>query len=130
MTTNGTLINNEIEEFIIKNHINVQISIDGDKQTHDENRYYSNKLGSFETVLEKTKFLRKKKLLDARGTVTTKQPDLVYLYNFLRSINFKNIALSPAFNLVNIEEYNILADAYIELYLEWEKLIKEKNMKK
>lgn len=50
MTTNGTLINNEIEEFIIKNHISIQISIDGDKKTHDANRYYNGKLGSYETV--------------------------------------------------------------------------------
>lgn len=127
MTSNGTLLNDEIEEFIIKNHIKLQISIDGDKETHDLNRYYSGKIGSHDTVLKKTKSLREKGLLDARGTVTTSKLDLIHTYDYLRSIGFDKIALSPAFNLLEVEEYDRLADAFIAFYLEFEKRIKEKK---
>ena len=127
MTSNGTLINDEIEKFILQNRINVQISIDGDKETHDANRYYSGKIGSFDNVLKKTKSLREKGLLDARGTITTKELDLVHTYDFLTSIGFKNIALSPAFNLLLDNEYDKVADAFIKFYRNFEDRIKEKK---
>lgn len=129
MTSNGTLINNEIEEFIIKNNINLQISIDGDKKIHDYNRYYNKKIGSYETVLKRTKSLREKGLLDARATITTKELNLVYIYNFLNSIGFNQVALSPAFNLFTVKDYDIMADAFIKFYLNFEKYIKEKKYK-
>lgn len=129
MTSNGTLINKEIEDFIIENKINVQISIDGDKDTHDSNRYFSGKVGSFDTVLEKTRFLREKRLLNARGTITSKQLDLLHTYNFLNSIGFNRVALSPAFNLLSDDQYDAVADAHINLYSNCEKRIKEKKFK-
>lgn len=127
MTSNGTLLNKEIEEFIIKHKITLQISIDGDRDTHDSNRYFSGKIGSFDTVLEKTKFLREKGLLNARGTITTKELDLVYTYDFLNSIGFNRVALSPAFNLLTDKEFDQMADAHIKLYSNFEKRIKEKR---
>ncbi len=127
MTSNGTLINKEIEEFIINNNIKLQISIDGDKKTHDSNRYYSDKSGSYETVLKNTKSLMEKGLLGARGTITTKELDLVHTYDFLHSIGFNEIALAPAFNLLTDKEYDMMADAYIDFYLNFEKRIKEKK---
>lgn len=127
MTSNGTVINDEIEEFIIKNNIKLQISVDGDKKTHDANRYYSGKIGSHDILLKKTKSFREKGLLDARGTITTKELDLVHTYDYLRSVGFDNIALSPAFNLLTVEEYDIMADAFVDFYLNFEKRIKEKK---
>ncbi len=127
MTTNGTLINDEIEKFLIKNQIKTQISIDGDRKTHDANRYFSGKQGSYETVLKKTKSLRESGFLDARGTITTKELDLVYLYDFLHSIGFNKVILAPALNLFNFEEYDILTDAYINFYLNCENHIKQKK---
>ncbi|WGX77866.1 radical SAM protein (plasmid) [Paraclostridium bifermentans] len=127
MTSNGTLLNDEIEEFIIKNNIKLQISIDGDKKTHDLNRYYSNKVGSHDTVLKKTKALRDKGLLDARATITTNELDLVHTYDYLCSLGFDRISLSPAFNLLTVEDYDKLADAYIDFYLNFEKRIKDRK---
>jgi uncharacterized protein len=127
MTTNGTLINEEIEKFIIENQIKTQISIDGDQKTHDANRYFSGKLGSYETVLKKTQSLRKKGLLDARGTITPKELNLVHIYDFLHSIGFRNVALAPAVNLFEANEYSALADSYSQFYLHCEELIKEKK---
>jgi uncharacterized protein len=127
MTTNGTLINEEIEEFIVANRIKTQISIDGDQKTHDSNRYFPGKRGSYEAVLKKTQGLREKGLLDARGTVTPQEINLTYLYDFLHSLGFHSVILSPAFNLFDAEQYGILADAYSQFYLHSEKLIKEKR---
>lgn len=127
MTTNGTLINSEIENFIIENNIKTQISIDGGKETQDANRYYSGKIGSHDTVIKKTNFLRKKGLLDARATITMKELNLVHIYDYLQSIGFRQITMSPAFNLFSAGEYDMLADAYIHFYLNFENRIKEKK---
>lgn len=55
LTTNGTLIDDKFIEFCKKNNISVGISIDGNKFTHNLNRYDYNHKGSFEQVLENSK---------------------------------------------------------------------------
>ncbi|AEY67466.1 radical SAM protein [Clostridium sp. BNL1100] len=130
MTTNGTKINEEISKYIVENSIRLQISIDGDRATHDTNRYYSDKTGSHHNVIKNTEYLRNLGLLDARATVTGKNMDLVSTYNYLKSIGFKGVTLSPAFNLLSDGEYDLLADAYRELYLYFEKFIKNREFDK
>lgn len=130
MTTNGTLINKEIEDFIIENKIQVQISIDGDEKTHDANRYFADKSGCHATVLEHTAKIRKLGLADARATVTGQNLDLISIYEYLKELGFRKVALSPAFNLLADEEYEALADAYIQFYLDLEKAIKNKDYRK
>ena len=58
MTTNGTLITEEIEKFLIDNQISVQVSIDGDKETQNANRFYANKKGCYDTVIKNTASMR------------------------------------------------------------------------
>lgn len=127
MTTNGTMISEKIQDFIIKNRIRVQISIDGDKNIHDTNRYYSKNIGSHDIVLEKTKKLREKKLIDARATITPKELNITYIYDYLNSLGFDQITLSPAFNLFEYNEYESIANAYINFYKEFEMRIKNKK---
>ncbi|MEF9959806.1 MAG: radical SAM protein [Niameybacter sp.] len=59
MTTNGTLINDKIEEYIRENNIFVQISIDGRKEVNDINRFNSSGEGIFDKVIARTHNLRK-----------------------------------------------------------------------
>ena len=48
LTTNGTLLNEEIIDFIVENNIYVAVSLDGSMFNHDRNRVYSNNKGSYE----------------------------------------------------------------------------------
>lgn len=52
MTTNATLLNDEISDFLTLNDFNMVISIDGPKELHDENRVFPNGNGSFNKVIE------------------------------------------------------------------------------
>ena len=52
ITTNGTIMNEKIINFLIDNQINVAISFDGNKEQHDRNRVFSNKRGSFEVIFK------------------------------------------------------------------------------
>jgi len=53
LTTNGTVMNWEIAQFLLDNFQNgVSLSVDGNESTHDSNRVYIDGKGSFKTVME------------------------------------------------------------------------------
>jgi uncharacterized protein len=128
MTTNGTLITKEIEKFLIENRINIQISIDGDKKTHDSNRYFKYRAGSYDKVIEKTKSMREKKLLTARATITDEGLDILKTFYHLDSLGFRGIAIAPANNLLSKKSYEILLDNQIKYIREFERLVKKERL--
>lgn len=116
MTTNGTLINSEIEEFIIKNRIGVQISLDGDRDTQNKNRFDISGRGSYDEVIEKTKRLRELGRLGVRATLTPYNTNIVKIYEHLESLKFRQIIISPAFNLLSESDYKQITNSYIEWF--------------
>ncbi|WP_195948291.1 radical SAM/SPASM domain-containing protein [Paraclostridium bifermentans] len=56
-TTNATIMNDEILDFIINNISNITISIDGAKSTHDYNRITKNGNATHDSVLKNSKKL-------------------------------------------------------------------------
>ncbi len=51
MTTNGTLLTDEIIKFMKDNEVSLLISMDGPKEIHDKNRVFSNGMGSFDKIM-------------------------------------------------------------------------------
>lgn len=51
LITNGSLLNDEIIDWIDKNNINLGISIDGDQELHDKQRRLKNNNGSYEEII-------------------------------------------------------------------------------
>lgn len=127
MTTNGTLLNDEVENYLIENHVSVQISIDGAKEEHDRNRFNAKGRGSYDTIIENTGSMRRKYLLNARATVTKDNMDLIKIFEHLKSLNFKNIPISFAQNLMDNQDYEKLTSKNTELILYFENLIKEQR---
>lgn len=60
ITTNGTLLNREIADFMDAHRFTVYFSIDGDKEHHDELRKYVNGKGSYGDVEQNLAYLRSK----------------------------------------------------------------------
>ena len=56
--TNGTLLNEEWVNFLIKNKFGIGISLDGQKIMHDSNRIFKNGTGSFDNVLKNINLLK------------------------------------------------------------------------
>jgi uncharacterized protein len=52
ITTNGTLINDEMASFFKKRNITIALSVDGAAEIHDSNRVFPNGKGTFTHVLE------------------------------------------------------------------------------
>lgn len=121
MTTNGTLLNQEVEEFFDTYNIHAMISIDGDKETHDKNRFFADKTGSYDVVINRTEKLRHEGKLSARATVNGKQ-NLVYTFEHLYNLGFKSIAMSPAYNTFSEEDYDTFLQNqinYVEQFLKY-----------
>ena len=57
LTTNGTLLTDEIIEFLCSNHFSVLFSIDGPASVHDRNRKKSNGSGSYQEAVTNLKKL-------------------------------------------------------------------------
>ena len=60
MTTNGTLLNDEIIDFIAQNSFSLIISLDGPKSRHDANRIFKNGSGTFDTVIANIQKIKSK----------------------------------------------------------------------
>lgn len=52
LTTNGTLLDNEISDFLVENNVYIGVSLDGNKINHDRNRVYSDGKGSFDLIMK------------------------------------------------------------------------------
>lgn len=59
IVTNGTLITEEIADFLSRNAFDVNLSIDGNKKAHDCFRLYKNGTSTYEDVIEGYKNLKK-----------------------------------------------------------------------
>ena len=57
MTTNGTLLNDKVMDFLVNNKFSIGISLDGPKETHNKNRCFENGDGSFDIVMNNIKKL-------------------------------------------------------------------------
>jgi uncharacterized protein len=58
ITTNGTLISDEVADFFAENDFILNISLDGSKEEHDINRKFANGEGSFDTIIANIKKMR------------------------------------------------------------------------
>nr|WP_237076397.1 MULTISPECIES: radical SAM protein [unclassified Neglectibacter] len=58
MTTNGTLLTEDVVTFLIEKHFNIIISLDGPKDQHDKYRRFVSGKGSFDVVMENMQRIR------------------------------------------------------------------------
>ena len=58
LTTNGTLLTDEIVDWCVTNKVSLMISLDGSKEDHDANRKFVSGKGSFDTIIRNVKKIR------------------------------------------------------------------------
>ncbi|WP_328801493.1 radical SAM protein [Paenibacillus sp. LX16] len=127
MTTNGTLISKEIENFLLDHHISIQISLDGDQMTHDFNRYYQNRKGTYEIILNRTESLRKKGVITARATISPVQLDITHTLTHLMGIGIRHVAMYPAVEMLSEEDFEKYAQEFTKLVVHFESLLQAKK---
>ena len=77
LTTNGTLLTDDVLHFLVEHQFCILISIDGDKQSHDQNRIFRETgAGSFDVIEQNiNRFIELYPKYDKRGIITTLTAD-------------------------------------------------------
>lgn len=127
ITTNGVLLNDEIEEFINENMDNVVLSIDGRKEINDEMRPTTNGKGSYDIIVPKFKELidkRGDKDYFIRGTFTNENLDFSEDLKDFYSQGFKKTSIEPVVTDER-ESYAIREEHLDKILNEYEKMSKD-----
>ncbi len=129
MTTNGTILTDEIYNFIKENRISVMISIDGEKDIQNKHRCYCDGRGSFDDVKKNIERFKEARggHLTARATVCSTDIRFKKIREDLLAMGFTNVITSIVDTDENsplfiggvytervLEQYEILADDYVE----------------
>ena len=98
VTTNGGLLNDEIQEFINKEMDNVVLSLDGRKEVNDRMRPFRNGKGSYDLIVPKFQKLaesRDQERYYVRGTFTRNNLDFSEDILHFADLGFKQMSIEP-----------------------------------
>ena len=101
ITTNGTLLNQSIVDFLQKNNFDIMISIDGNKATHDFYRKFYSGKGSYEKVIKGISLFENKNSLNARITINNNNPQIHSYIDDILKLGIKRITFAVDYNISN-----------------------------
>ncbi len=102
LTTNGTLLSDEIISFLVQENIHPIVSLDGPKSEHDRNRIFPNGVGTFDTIYKNiTKLYDRQKEPITTILVYDIRTDLQKVANFI-----DNETKIVCINSVPVKSYN------------------------
>ncbi|MDH5758712.1 MAG: quinohemoprotein amine dehydrogenase maturation protein [Gemmatimonadota bacterium] len=99
LTTNATLLEPDVIEWLAENHIGVTISIDGPKEVQNGLRVFHNGKGTYEVVLPRIRELlrvHRTRPIGARVTLTQRNLDVLGIFRHLtEEIGFWEVGFAP-----------------------------------
>lgn len=126
MTTNATLMNEEIRKFIEENKISITVSIDGNKEMNDSNRFYANKHGVYDDI--KNNISDIKTYMIARSTIAPPNLDVLEsITHLVKEFEFRSVAWAEADNLLSTEDYEVVTESTLALIDKIEQLVKNRQ---
>lgn len=127
ITTNGTIINDEIIAFFKEHNFNIIVSVDGNEKIQNENRPFVNGNESFFTVFQNIKRMEKEGIsFLSRSTVVPEKSNLIDIAIFFENaeieFDFEYVINTNSsmniYNTNNIENINKQYQELLEFYLE------------
>lgn len=121
--TNGTILNEEIVEYIKKYKVQLSVSLDGIKKVNDANRVDFEGNGSFSRAVETIKCLKEKGVEPAVSCVMAKEgishvdETIQFLIEDLEitGLGFNHVSIIPGFNFYNPAYEERFADAILHV---------------
>ena len=102
LTTNATLLTDEIIAFLSDQEIGVTVSMDGPPDLQDKHRIYKNGKGSYAVIeprLRKLLAIHKTRAITARVTLTEGVTDVIRIYRHLKEdLGFHEVGFAPVTN--------------------------------
>lgn len=128
ITTNATLLNDEIINYLNKNMVNIVLSIDGRREVNDAVRVRADGTGTYDDILPKIKKMVSKrdsgKQYYVRGTFTSNNIDFYEDVIHLADEGFKEISIEPV--VLPPENGLALKEEHLEeIYRQYDKLSAE-----
>ncbi|MCB2288979.1 thioether cross-link-forming SCIFF peptide maturase [Clostridium sp. CS001] len=125
MTTNATLLNDEIMKYMDENMGNIVLSIDGRKSVNDKVRTRVDGSGSYDRILpniQKMVNMRdKSKAYYVRGTFTRENTDFYKDVKHMADLGFKEISIEPVV-LPNEHELSLREEDLPVIFEQYDKL--------
>jgi len=95
ITTNATLLDDEIIDLIKRYNFGLMISLDGPQETHDAMRPFADGGGSFETATRNIKrLMARRRAVTVRCTLSNLDLDRPKIVQFLEEFGFARVAMS------------------------------------
>jgi uncharacterized protein len=95
MTTNGTLLDDEIIDYIKRYHFGLMVSLDGPKEVHDRVRPFADGRGSFDVAARNIKrLMQQRRSVTVRCTLSNRCLDWIGIVKFLEDFGFTRLAMS------------------------------------
>ena len=126
VTTNGVLLNDEIQDFINKEMDNVVMSLDGRKEINDKMRPFRNGKGSYDLIVPKFQKLadsRNQERYYIRGTFTRNNLDFSNDILHYADLGFKQMSIEPVVG-DETDPYAIREEDLPQIFEEYDKLAK------
>jgi uncharacterized protein len=128
LTTNATLLREEIIDWIVENDVGVTVSMDGGREQQDKFRVFSNGMGSYDVVLPNIRMLlerHRRRPVGARVTLTKQNLDVESIYRHLRDeIGFWEVGFAPVTTSWQ-RDYAIQEDGFEAMLAQFQRLAQE-----
>lgn len=124
LTTNGVLLNDEVQDFVNREMDNVVLSLDGRKEINDKMRPFRNGRGSYDLIVPKFQKLadsRNQEKYYIRGTFTRENLDFSKDVEHFANLGFKQISIEPVVG-EETDPYAIREQDLPEIFKEYDKL--------
>jgi uncharacterized protein len=98
LTTNATLLREEMIDWIVENDVGVTVSMDGAREQQDALRVFANGMGSYDTIIPRVKELlrRHRRPVGARVTLTKDNLEVQEIYRHLKhDVGFWEVGFAP-----------------------------------
>jgi len=116
LTTNGTLMNYDIAEFLGSHSFHITVSVDGDKTAHDLNRKYPDGRGSYADVIKALDILKSTPgVVIGTSSVLGPQSSVIAIYEHLNDAKITDLKIEYA---VDFCEGCVYAGMDRNMYLE------------
>jgi uncharacterized protein len=129
LTTNATLLREEVIDWIVANDVGVTVSMDGGKEQQDRFRVFNNGMGSYDVVLPNIRMLlerHRRRPVGARVTLTKQNLDVIGIYRHLRDeLGFYEVGFAPVTTswqrdyAIQDEGFHAMLGQFQELAQEW-----------
>ena len=126
LTTNGVLLNDEVQEFVNREMDNVVLSLDGRKEVNDRMRPFRNGKGSYDLIVPKFQKLaesRNQEKYYVRGTFTRNNLDFSQDVLHFAELGFRQISIEPVVG-EETDPYAIREEDLPVIFEEYDRLAK------